>query len=326
MRPRKKDRHLPPCVYLKHGAYYLVKEGKWRRLGADYHAALIEYAAIMALPEDGMPALIDKAFPALIEGKSDSTKTQYAYVAKLLKEVFAEFQPDQVRHGDIVQMMDAFADRKTIANRMLTVLRLVYGWALDRGIVQTDPTVSVKRFPQKARDRLVTPAEYAAIYSHCAPWLQIIMDLCYLTGQRIGDVLKIEYSHLTDEGIFIEQQKTGKKLIVGWTPELRAVVDRAKDADYKIKSLRYLLSGRAGTMRRHSNVWRYFKDAARKAGLGDVTLHDLRAMAGTEAERQGVDPTALLGHTDRRTTQIYLRDRSAKVVSGPSKTKQKKTG
>lgn len=326
MRPRKADRHLPACVYLRHGAYYLVKEGKWRRLGADLHDALVAYASIMAIPEDGLPALIDKALPAILEGKAKDTQGQYTYSAKLLKEVFAEFRPEQVRHGDIVQMMDAFADRQAIANRMLTVLRMVYRWALDRQIVEIDPTVSVKRFKQTPRDRLVTPAEYAAIYSKCAPWLQIIMDMCYLTGQRIGDVLKIEYSHLLDDGIFFEQQKTGKKLIVGWTPELIAVVERAKESSYKIKSHRYLLSGRAGTMRKHSNVWRHFKDAARAAGLGDITVHDLRAMAGTEAERQGMDPTALLGHTDRRTTQIYLRDRSAKVVTGPTKNKDKKAG
>ncbi|NLY27958.1 MAG: tyrosine-type recombinase/integrase, partial [Alcaligenaceae bacterium] len=89
---------------------------------------------------------------------------------------------------------------------------------------------------------------------------------------------------------------------------------------------KYLVSGKAGTMRRHSNVWRYFKQAARSVGLDDVTLHDLRAMAGTEAERQGIDPTALLGHTDRRTTQIYLRDRTTKVVTAPDKPKSKKAG
>ncbi len=35
MRPRKKDRHLPPCMYIKHGAYYLVRKGKWERLDKD---------------------------------------------------------------------------------------------------------------------------------------------------------------------------------------------------------------------------------------------------------------------------------------------------
>lgn len=326
MRPRTKDRHLPACVYQKHGAYYLVKEGKWRKLGNDLHEALLAYASIMAMPKDGLPALIDRALPTILDGKAEQTKGQYSYSASLLKEVFAEFRPEQVRHGDIVQMMDAYADRPAIANRMLTVLRLVYAWALDREIVEIDPTVSVKRFKQKSRDRLISPAEYTAIYSKCADWLQIIMDLCYLTGQRIGDVLKIEHSHLQDDGIYFEQQKTGKKLIVGWTPELKAAVERARTLPYTLKSAKYLLSGRAGTMRKHSNVWRYFKEAAKAVGLGDVTLHDLRAMAGTEAERQGIDPTALLGHTDRRTTKIYLRDRTTKVVSGPAKGSSKKAG
>ena len=48
MRPRQKDRHLPPCVYHRHGAFYLVKRGKWTRLADEYHAALIVYARIVA--------------------------------------------------------------------------------------------------------------------------------------------------------------------------------------------------------------------------------------------------------------------------------------
>lgn len=280
----------------------------------------------MAMPKDGLPALIDKALPAITSGKAESTAAQYKAMALLLKEVFVEFRPEQVRHGDIVQMMDAFGDRPAIANRMLTVLRLVYAWALDRQIVEVDPTVSVKRFKQKSRDRLISQKEYAAIYSQCADWLQVVMDICYLTGQRIGDVLKIERSHLLEEGIFFEQQKTGKKLIVGWTQELSTAINRAKKLEYTLKSAKYLLAGRAGKMRLHSNVWRSFKEAANAVGVENVTLHDLRAMAGTEAERQGYDPTALLGHTDRRTTKIYLRDRSTKVVAGPVKGSSKKAG
>ncbi|ANN71513.1 integrase [Bordetella bronchialis] len=321
MRTRTKDRHLPPCVYRKHGALWLVKKGKWQRLGSesDLHGALQEYARLVAAPTDGMVALIDKALPAVTEGRAPATVKQYQYCAQLLKEVFADFRPEQVRHGDIVQMMDGFKDRQAIANRMLTVLRLVFRWALDRELVQADPTVSVQRFKQTARERLISDREFAAIYQHAAPWLQCVMDLCYLTGQRIGDVLKIERGHLQEEGVFIEQQKTGKKLIVGWTPELREAVERAKKTVGQVQAMTYILAGRRGRLRAHTNVWRAFKLAAERAGVENVTLHDLRAMAGTEAERQGIDPTALLGHTDRRTTRIYLRDRSAKVVASPRK-------
>jgi integrase len=319
MRPRIKDRHLPACVYQKHGAYWYVKGGQWRRLGADLQGALHEYARIVSIPTEGMPALIDKALPHIVAGRAPATEVQYRYCARLVAEVFAEYRPEQVRHGDIVQMMDAYSHKVAIANRMLTVLKLVFQWAMDRELVQHNPCLSVKRLKQTPRERLIKGKEYQAIYAHAAPWLQIVMDLCYLTGQRIGDVLKIERQHLTDEGIFVQQQKTGKRLVVGWTPDLQAVIERARALPGSVAAMRYVIAGRAGRMRLHSNVWRAFKTAAEKAGVADVTLHDLRAMAGTETDRQGNDPSALLGHTDRRTTQIYLRDKTAKVVTGPSK-------
>jgi len=317
MRPRTKDRHLPACVYQKHGAYWLVKKGKWIRLGADLNAALHEYARQISVPTNGLPSLIDKALPFLIAEKAKSTQAQYTYSAKLLKKVFAEFHADQVKHGDIVQMMDAYSSTVAIANRLLTVLKLTYQWALDRNLVEINPCVSVKRLKQYSRDRLISEAEFRAIYSQAAPWLQIVIDLCYLTGQRIGDILSLQRQQLLDEGIFFEQQKTGKRLIVGWTPELRAVIDRAKKEAYGVAAMQYLLAGRGGRLRLHSNVWRCFKTAAQKAGIDNVTLHDLRAMSGTDAEKQGIDPMALLGHTDSRTTRIYLRDKTTKVVSGP---------
>ncbi len=319
MRPRTKDRHLPACVYQKHGAYWYVKGGKWRKIGADLHSALTEYARIVSAPKDGMPALIDDALPILTKDVAASTRKQYEYCAAQLKEAFVDFYPNQVRHGDVVELLDGYADRRALANRMLTVLKLVFQWALDRGRVEANPCVSVKRFVQKPRDRLITPKEYAAIYEGCPPWLQCVMDLCYLTGQRIGDVLKIEDSHVRDEGLYFEQQKTGKRLVVAWTPELRAAVERAQELRVAPTRTPYLLGGRGGNLRLHSNVWRIFKDAAVKANVPDVTLHDLRAMAGTDAESQGIDPSALLGHSDPRTTRIYLRDKRPKLVKGPTR-------
>src|SRR5690606_9988590 len=192
MRPRKQDRHLPSCVFEKHRAFYYVKKGKWTRLGSDLHTALVEYARIVALPENGMGALIDKALPTLTAKISESTRKQYLFSARRLQDIFAEFRADQVKHGDIVRMLDAFADKPAVGNRLLTVLRLTFQWAMDRELVDQNPCVSVKRLPQGKRDRLISAAEYTAIYKHCAPWLQVVIELCYLTGQRIGDILTIE--------------------------------------------------------------------------------------------------------------------------------------
>ncbi len=67
----------------------------------------------------------------------------------------------------------------------------------------------------------------------------------------------------------------------------------------------------------HSNVWRDLKAAARRAGVADATLHDLRAMAATEADRQGLSARVLLGHRSDRTTTIYLRGRTVPVATPP---------
>ena len=76
MRPRKTDRHLPPCVYLRHGAYYLVRRGKWTRLAADLPEALKEYARLHAQPSGGMAALIEGAMPGILAGKAAQTVTE----------------------------------------------------------------------------------------------------------------------------------------------------------------------------------------------------------------------------------------------------------
>lgn len=319
MRPRTKNRNLPACVYQKHGSFYYVKKGKWLKIGSDLQAALHEYARITSLPANGLAALIEMALPHITAEVADSTAKQYRDCAHRLQKIFAEFLPDQVKHGDIVLMLDAYAKQPAVGNRLLTVLKLVFQWAMDRELIDVNPCLSIKRLKQKSRDRLISSAEYTAIYNQCAPWLQVVMELCYLTGQRIGDILSLERKDLTDDGIFFTQQKTGKRLVVRWSAELRATVERAKTISNQVAAMRYLIAGRGGKARYHSNVWKSFKTAAKKAGIKNVTLHDLRAMSGTDADRQGMDPTALLGHSSRRTTQIYLRDRRPKVVTGPHK-------
>ena len=84
-----------------------------------------------------------------------------------------------------------------------------------------------------AQERQAAPAVRVAIQANASAALQAIVDLCYLTAQRISDVLAIRYSDVTDDGVYFQPSKTRKrtaaKAIVRWTPDLRAAVERAKD-------------------------------------------------------------------------------------------------
>lgn len=317
-RPRKTDKHLPPCVYRRHGAYYHVKAGRWTRLGTELGEALAAYARLVgAAAQGGMPRLIEEALPHLTRGRAPGTVRQYTQAARDLARILVEFGPDQVLPKHVAAIKRAGAATPNATNRKLTVLRLVFAWALEGGLAESNPCIGIRRLPEARRDRLITPSEYAAIHAEAGPRLRVIMELCVLTGQRIGDVLAIRRDALTDEGIVFRQQKTGTPLVVRWSPELRAAVDCAKGLRGRVHALT-LLSNRNGRAPDYSTVKLQWDRARRAAGVEDATLHDLRALAATLARRQGADATALLGHASEAMTRRYLRGKDAKVVNGPS--------
>lgn len=317
MRPRKKDRHLPACVYLRHGAYWLVKAGKWHRLGADLETALVEYARAQARRQGSMPELIDQAMPSILKGKAQNTIAQYRIAARRLQDMFTEFAPQQVTQRDIVQALSMMDDRPAAANRLLVVLRMVFNWGLRTGLVEFNPCIGVERLKMRPRTRRVDLEEFEAIKAQAGPLLAVIMDLCYLTGQRIGDVLTIRRADLRTDGLYVEQQKTGARMLIAWNPELAAAVERAKAMHKNVASL-YLLPGPSGGPPKYGTIWAQWRKAREAAGVGDANIHDLRAMSGTEAEMQGIDPQRLLGHRDASMTRRYLRDRGVTIVQGPS--------
>jgi hypothetical protein len=68
-------------VYFKHGAYWLVKKGKWTRLGDDLAHALGEYAKTVETPKGGMPDLIEKVYRHHCANLAQSTQAQYRQAA-----------------------------------------------------------------------------------------------------------------------------------------------------------------------------------------------------------------------------------------------------
>lgn len=317
MRPRGKDKHLPPCVFHRHGAYYYVKRGHWKPIGETLTAALQEYSRIISPPTGGCDELLERTLERCRETVKPRTLIQYTLACRRLKGILSEFTPELVEPHHIAAILDKFRASPNAANRMLTFLRLAFANGLTWGMCRTNPSFGVKRHVEGKRDRLLTDAEYLAIWTGGPLQLRAIMDVCYRTGQRIGDVLAIRLSDISKEGICFTQEKTGKRLMVEMKPELADAVERAKGLHSNVRGLT-LFHGRGGRPLSYFGVRSAFQRACKAAGVEDATLHDIRAMAATDAKRQGRDATALLGHSTQATTTRYLRGREFEPVSGPS--------
>lgn len=322
MRPRGRDKHLPACVYQRHGAYWYVKRGKWTRLGDNLPTALSEYARIIAPPVGGCDELIDLTLERYREkvkaGKiAENTLAQYKVAAKQLKKNLAEFTPSLVRPHHVAGLMDMDRHKPNMANRKLSFLRSAFGYGLTWGMCEINPAYGVGRHEENKRTRLITQEEIDLVREKAAPHIHVMMDMALCTGQRIMDVVKIRLADITAEGIYFKQQKTKAPLLVKMNPSIQDALQRARSLHTNVRGLT-LFHQRGGKPYGYKGVYDAFKRACKKAGVEDYLPNDHRAKSLTEAKKQGKNPTKLAGHKRESTTDRYLRDRSPELVDGPS--------
>ena len=174
--------HPVPCVYLKHGAYWLVKRGKWTRIGTTLAEALSEYGRLESAPRGGMPALIAKVYAHHAPKLAKSTRDQYAQAADILARKLAQFAPDEVRGKHVAAIKVSMSDTPNMANRALSFLRTVFSYAVEWQLIDSNPCTGVKRFPEAKRKRYITDAEWWAVHAAAGPRLRAIMRLQYLTA------------------------------------------------------------------------------------------------------------------------------------------------
>ncbi|MFI8479686.1 tyrosine-type recombinase/integrase [Pseudomonas sp. NPDC078700] len=322
MRPRKKDRHLPARMYQRGPSYYYVEAGKWENLGKDYVQALMLYAKRNSnSSKNAMTDLIDRVMEHITPRRAKNTIEQYSMVAERMKVYLAEFEPSQVLPRHIAQIKMHLADTPAMANRTLSFLRVAFGYALEWGDVDSNPCVGIKPHAENKRDRYITDQEFHAILAQCSEYMKCVFELTYLTGQRISDVLAIRLSDVSEEGIQFQQKKTGSKVLVSMSPDLRAIIARCKALPRPVRGMN-LICNKKGLQVDYSTVKVTWAAARKAAKVDDVKIHDLRAKALTDTKRQGNNAQKLGGHSSERMTARYLRNREHDVAHPPQMPKE----
>ena len=224
-----------------------------------------------------------------------------------------------------MQTLQHYKSKPGTANIMRSVLIGALDLAFTEQRVDRNVARDTRPFKVARRTRYLTDEEFSAIRRHASPLVQCLMDMLYLTGQRIGDVLKIRLADISPDGIYIEQQKTHHRMQIKMTPELQSVIAEAKRLNKSVKGLT-LFHRRDGQPYLYDYIRQAFNAATKEAGVKDARMHDIRAKSGTDADKQGLDSMALLGHKSESSHNRYLRSKEIPMVSAMSfrnsKTKQ----
>lgn len=319
-RPRKHGKHLPANMMLQHGAYYFVKSGKWHRLGKDYGPALVEYARLVGSAPK-VTTVKDAMWAAIEAGRTrkhkkplaKATLEGYMHSATRLDKVFGPLALDEIDSEMVVKYVITAGTVQ--ANRDKALLSIAYTHArVMAGYRGPDPTKGLQtRVEETPRDRYVSDGELAVALNAASPKLACIMRFLYLTGMRQGDALALKMTDLDDEGFTYWNSKGKKWQGLEWSGELTECVEEAKRLWRRFGRVWLFESNPKGKHAKRG-VGPYTPSGLRslwgrtrlKTGLQDITLHDLRGKAGSDA---GTDAEAqhLLGHSDSKVTRRHYR-------------------
>jgi integrase len=238
-----------------------------------------------------------------------------------LRKVFGPVPPRSITPPDVLKFRDAIGKRSGVvqANRHLELLKRLLTLATAWGAIPFNPAREIKKFGKREgagpRERYVTEGEFAAIYDKARPAVRIAMRLALLTGLRRGDLVALHRSNITDDGLAVRTSKTGRALVFGWTPELRAEVDAGLamwPRKYPTPIDQPLLLAKGRHAFTGDGLGQAFAAAVTAAGLSGVTFHDLRAKSSSDTASLEA-ASARLGHMSTATTQRSYRRKPAKV-------------
>jgi integrase len=237
-----------------------------------------------------------------------SQETYLRYLNRLLTAYadapLVELTPEDIQ----VRVMDGNADTPGAADMMLTILRVLYAFAVKRQRGLEDWTAGIEPYGNKT-ERQPWPQDvlHAALNSDDKHFSLAVMLALY-TGQRPGDVCAMTWNAAQGGIVRVKQQKTGTPLEIDMHPKLAEALASAPRSDRHL----LILSNRrgdpltAGTFLKW--CWEFSKGFELK--LGPHGLRKNATIALFEAGCTAAEVAAVTGHKSLAMLEHYGKQRS----------------
>ena len=242
----------------------------------------------------------------------------------LRKEVEPEWgrrKAKTITRRNVITLLDGIADRghPVMRNRLASLIRRMFSFAVERGILDATPCVGIRPLRETPRDRVLTPDEIKTLWTgldgaDMAPGTKLALKFLLVTGQRRQEVTGARRSEIDDaEKIWeipAERTKNGRLHRVPLSPlaaTLLREIDRLREGSEWL-----FPSPMAGRPITPGSVTRAFQYNLATMGLDGITPHDLRRTCATAMTQLGISQfvvARLLNHTDRTITgRVYDRN------------------
>jgi len=240
------------------------------------------------------------------------TINSYKYLLSKFEAIYAERSIDSISPDEILQFLadltlnDAKSTRRLRYSQIKTFFNFIIDECNSNIKNPCNASVLTKAFrlpKQKARKIVDKEAVDEMIYSARCLRDRLILELQARCGLRVGELLQLKVSDVSERKLILYEPKSGKESEVAYMPEQ---ISRRLNEYISMKNLSP--ESRVFPIC-YSAVRSLIGKLGKKVNL-KITPHDMRRHSATYASRNGVPleivSKVILRHQNLKTTQLYL--------------------
>ena len=240
-----------------------------------------------------------------------------------LLPTFGAYRLDEIRSSAVHEWFDGYSRTAPAgANRILDILKQIFNYAIDCGLLDANPARGVRHNPRPRVTRFLSQEELARVHAvldahrgrGSGQQQAAIIRLLLLTGCRKGEMVRLRWDEVDGGVLRLADSKTGPRTVF-LSAAARELISRQPrtDSPYVFPSLKDASRPRSSEL----SLWRKVQ---REAEIDDVRLHDLRHTFASYAVMQRVPLpvlSQLLGHSRDRMAMRYahIGDREAEAAA-----------
>jgi integrase len=216
---------------------------------------------------------------------------------------------------DVLKVKGEIAERhgKVAANRAMSLLRSMFNLASDWGLYEgANPAKRVKLYHEEPRERFLSPVELKQINEALAAeaescW-RAYFPLALMLGPRKSELLAARWADLDFEARTwrLPMTKAGRSHLLP-LPEPAITILRALPSLGKSEWVFPSAASKTGHLVEAKAAWQRIRN---RAGVPDVTIHDLRRTFGSWLAAEGYGLPLIgraLNHARSSSTEIYAK-------------------
>lgn len=251
----------------------------------------------------------------LVHKKPNSATSDALYIRKFVKPHMGEKTVKSIARSDVLELHNKLRETPIQANRVVKMLSKMFSIAEEWELREegTNPTKSIKQYPEKSRERFLTAEEIRrliAVINECEADKTVSVHACglfkllILTGARLREIMlaKWEWVDMQRGTLSLPDSKTGAKVLY-----LSSHAMDVLQALPRHDNNPYIIAGREAGKPLNSARKQWLRICER-AELQDVRIHDLRHSFASLAVLGGVPLYHVgkaLGHKQSSTTERY---------------------